>query len=410
MYSEVVDQIKIDLGYEVVYDIASHDVIQTRVIATEGKGWDVTLGSYHALPIIQSGYVKPIPVAEIPRFKPGHLMKIFEEPEKILDDVGVAQINEYHWVPGQEGTMAWQCPVCSNYDSYGYNPEFIPYEEKGGQEKLFSFAEILKDEYFGYASLENSPVDVWGHQGNWMYRTGQWTPEMTHNDATQAEYELMMDLLLPYVKSGHFVNFWVEYGECVNILAMREAYFTNTWQPAVMDCRRAGTPMYYTALEYGTMYWTSGDMPSVATDLPDKALYSYINWRLSPWWTRFIGRNGYTVSTYLWEDTRQFMKPEYFDWHYMGQQTSTPYDEWMAALWPDKTDLPRRIGNAIFLPDVYMDAVGWRSDPSPHPDGNWRDQGSVEMRNENIGWYQYWPKYGDAMTETWVKMIAQRPA
>jgi len=82
------------------------------------------------------------------------------------------------------------------------------------------------------------------------------------------------------------------------------------------------------------------------------------------------------------------MGTEFYDWFFNGTSTYLPIGDVMKDIWPDKPDfsnLPERLQNALFTPDVYFRHF-WTGEPartgSPHPKGNLRDLGSIDDKNK----------------------------
>jgi hypothetical protein len=411
MYPEVVTDAKNDLGYDVTSDIISYEVIATKLIASGGVGWDVCLGSYHTYSIVKSGVVKPIAMSAVPRWEKGHMSSIEEDPHSVLkNSIYADMLAEGLWVKGQEGVMTYGISPCSNWDSIGYNPEFLPYDERGNLLRSASMEDVLNpdNKKFGIG-YPHGPTEFFGYLGNYLEKSGQMSFGRGVSDPTKQEIDAMADYIAPYIKDGQFKTFWVDYGECVSILSTREVCITPTWEPAVMDCRRAGTPSYYAASKWGVYFWRSPDMISTKTDLPDLAINSFLNWRSSPTWTRFITRNGYTTSAYLWDDIRTFMGPEFYDWHHLGRSTYKSYQDWMPIVWPERPEFAKldpRIGNGLFLPDKYNWSM---TEGKTSTTGNYKSQGSVEDKNSNTGFVQYWPQEADYFVESLTRLVAMKP-
>jgi hypothetical protein len=103
------------------------------------------------------------------------------------------------------------------------------------------------------------------------------------------------------------------------------------------------------------------------------------------------------------------MGPEFFDWHHLGKSTYKPYEDWMKEVWPERPEFAKllpRVGNALFLPDKY----NWSTtEGKPDIRGNYKSQGSVEDKNSNLGFVQYWPKEPEYLVEALTKVVAQKP-
>jgi len=420
MYDQTVAQIKTDLGYDLTYKILDYGTIATQLIATKGVGWDVCLGSYHTYPIVAAGdVVKPIPVSSIPRWNPNYMSSIEVDPSSVLTG-GLSSyagiLNSGLWPAGEEqkpflDRMTYGISTVSNWDTVCYNPEIVPSFERGSQMKTVGVDTVFESQYKGQAGWPNDVVDGPGYCANYLEKSGQVVFSHAASDATQAELEEVMDFLSPYVSGGQFKLMWSDYSTAVNVLSTREVALMPTWQPAVYDTRRAGTPLFYSYGKWGHDFWRSPDMLSTQTDLPDLALYSYLNWRASPYWVQWISAaDGYTNSVYLWPDTISTFGQEHFDWEFLGAPTYAAYSDWIKQVWPNNQSfwsLPMNTGNALFLPDKY----NWSSTQgTPTYQGNLRDCGSVEARNQNVGWCDYWPANAANQVAAWTALVALLPS
>ena len=412
MYPEIAKEWEKLTGQKLEYTIIPIDVIAPRIVASGGAGWDITHNSLQSLEPITSAVppvIQPIPIEKIPRWtetKPEEMCKFFVDPEAILTPRGFTEDAIKHLM-----SILWYerdkklngVPAAMNTDTIGYLPEFIPYEEKGDSAFGPSYNEVFNPEWKGHVALETAPGDFLSKLCAYLaYNKLADLPSFdgTIRALSKEDVDTTINFLAPYVQSGHIKAFWVDYGEAVTYFATKEVWIQFCWQPVVMDTRRAGVPCYYARPIEGTLFWWSQDMISIQTDKLESC-YKFLNWRLSPWYGKFISRNGYSIPNYGMPDIKEYMGIEFWNWYWGGKATYKPIDEAMKEMWPDREDfwtLPERLQQALFLPDKYTWNPG---EGTPHPRGNLRDQGSLDDRMEQIGCVATYPKNIDYIVERW---------
>ncbi|RLI24783.1 MAG: hypothetical protein DRO52_05020 [Candidatus Hecatellales archaeon] len=411
MDPEVAKEFEKETGIKLEYTVPPTGWISSHLIATKGEGWDVGhTATMELKPILYSPYVRPIPVSKISRWTREGIFFAFHEPDEVRwfggekDELTASQFKELLWKPGEEGKTFLGVPIAFSWDAVGYNPEYIPYTEEGGKKSL-SFGEILKKDWKGRAGIRGIACLEVNSYANFLYRTGQFKPEV-RNNLKPEEVDFVVDYLIPYMKEGHFVAFWGSEGEGATLFSTREMWISNAMTPAVMAVRRAGVPCSYAMNSTGIEFWYTSDFISVKSDRLDAA-YKFIDFRLSPWWTDYIyKKHVYTTPSFVAPDVKPYMGVEFYDWAYMGKATYKPTKEWFKEMWPEKGEVPKRIADSLFLPEKYK----WsKKEGKPHPEGKLREQGSVKDRIENTGFMLYWADYGDYYVEAWSKLRTYMP-
>jgi len=391
-------------------------IMAQRIVATEGYGWDVA-GTARFPPIKRAGIIQPIPVDKLPRWDESKIVDIFIHPEKYLAPTQVERFKFNLWFSEEDYETHKNLAIVSNnwnFDSISYLPEKLPYEEHGGEKTSFSYSELWNPEWKGRAMMQDESMTVFAETANELDATGQLTITSAFTNLTRDEVDKIYNFLLPIVKSGQIRTFWFKYGDAVNLLSTREIWIGSTWQPICLDSRRAGTPTYYARLVNGPFFWFNGDIISKHTPILDDVL-KFINFRIDVWWTAFITRNGYGTMTSNYEDVRQYMGNEFYDWVNRGKATYLPIDEiiknWCFPDNPELWNLPERLLHALFLPDKYFPPGEKPREGTPHPKGNLRDLGSIEDKHK-ITRYFVSPDLPDDLdyyTEKYDDLKAQLP-
>ena len=364
--------------------------------------WDVaSSGRYR--PIINEGLVKPIPVEKIPRWKPDKVLEIFQDPKKYFT-AGNPEETAKRFI-----TLMWfdlnkvfsAVPIMWNFDSVTYLPEFLPFEERGAEKRDVEYAEIWNPEWEGRSAMQDEAFTVFTETANYLDATGQITITSALTNMSKQEIDAVFDFLLPIVKKGLIRTFWFKYGDIVSLMSTREIWVASTWQPVCFDTRKAGTPAYYAALKHGPFFWyNSSYVSNLANDDVAELGMKLINWQLSLFTQMLYTRQGYPTPAYRWDDYRNGMGDEFYGWFYEGKPTYLPINEAIKEIFPDKpelADLPERLQNALFVPDVYFRHFWTGETPrsgSPNPKGNIRDLGSVQDK-ENMTRYFLSPDLPD---------------
>jgi len=387
MYDDLKQKWKSDTGVEVESAFADLGTMISRYTATKGQDIDVFMHSITiGKPLIESSppIFQPVDVDKIPRWKPGSVSPLFTDPAPLVGDLFASQILPYVWVKGAEGRRFVAVPFIYNFDTMGYNPEFVDRDVK-------SWGELFNREWKGRVAIIDVPPITVNYTALYLAKTGQMSPGVI-DDLTPSEIDSVVDWLVAHKKAGQFRTFWADYGAGVNLHVSREVWLSDAWQPIAYDSRRAGVPMYYADPDEGNMFWINSESPSVATDKIE-TVYKWLDLRLSGWFANFIARVGYSTPTYPSAEVREAMGQEFYDWHFNGKRTYKPISETV----PDK---PERIAHALFVPEKYP----WSKSPGQeHPQGNARDQGSIDRRIRRIGSIEIWLTNGSYYFTAWEK-------
>jgi len=382
---DAVPEVKKALGLDVEATYEDFFILAQRQLA-DPSAWDIG-GSGRHRPLVAQGILLPIPAEKVPRWQEDKTLEIFNNPEKYYTPKQAERFNTLLWF--EPGKTFASVPVMWNFDSVTYLPEFVPYEEHGGEKTTLAYSEIWNPEWKGRTAMQDEAFTVFSETANELEATGQIGPLENISGLSNEEVDQVFNFLLPIVKSGQIKTFWFKYGDIVNLLATREVYMASTWQPPCFDCRKAGTPAYYARLVNGPFFWWNGlYLSKEGNPAAREACYQIANWCLELWIQMLYTRQGYPTPVYKWNDYKEAMGDEFYNWFFEGKATYLPIDEIMKEIWPDNpefADLEERLQQALFLPDVYFRHFWTGESPrtgSPHPKGNLRDIGSVKDKEE----------------------------
>lgn len=352
--------------------------------------WDFG-GSLRHRPLVTAGILRKMPVAQVPRWQSDKLTDIFVHPEKYFSAAQAKRFNYLLWADdGTSRTDLISVPCIWNFDSVTYLPEFLTgYEERGGEHTTISYTELFNPDWKGKVGMQDEAYTSFTEPANVLNATGQLDISGAISSMTQDEVDRVFNYLLPIVKSGQIRTFWSAYGDIVNLLSTKELYLSSTWQPVCFDTRKAGTPAFYARLQNGPFFWFNSNYMSTGAnpDAVDDCL-KVINWTQEQWMQMLYTRQGYPSPGSGWEDYKEGMGAEFYDWFFNGTPTYLPIEDVTKEIWKDKPEfwnLPERMQNALFTPDVYFHHFWTGEAPrtgSPNPKGNLRDLGSIEDKEK----------------------------
>jgi spermidine/putrescine-binding protein len=353
------------------------------------SAWDFG-GSLRHRPLVTAGILRKMPVDKVPRWKSDKLADLFVHPENYFSAAQAKRFNYLLWADnGESRTDLISVPCIWNFDSVTYLPEFLPFEEHGGEHTTLSYTELFKPEWKGKTGMQDEAYTSFTEPANVLNATGQMDISGAISSMTADEVDKVFNYLLPIIKSGQVRTFWSGYADIVNLLSTKEIYLASTWQPVCFDTRKAGTPAYYARLENGPFFWFNSNYMSTGAnpDAVDDCL-TVINWTQEQWMQLVYTRQGYPSPGVGWDDYKSAMGTEFYDWFFNAKTTYLSIGDVMKDIWPDKQEfwnLPERTQNALFTPDVYFRHFWTGEAPrtgSPDPSGNLRDLGSTEDKEK----------------------------
>ncbi len=399
---------EIECTYDELY------VINQRQLADTGA-WDWGGGGRYR-PVIDANILRPIPLEKLPRWQADKVIDIFNNPQLYFPAKMAERFSQLLW--HEQGVSLIAVPQMWNFDSVTYLPEFVPYEEVGGQAASIPYSELFSTQWKGRTAFQDEAFTTFTETANELDATEQAGPFENFTNMSSAEVDEIFNYLLPIVKAGQIKTFWFKYGDIVSLLSTKEVYMASTWQPVSFDTRKAGVPAYYARLVNGPFFWYNSFFSS--KDVTEE-MFNYIcdvtNWCLDLWMQLIYTKQGYPSPDWGWDDYRDAMGAEMFDWFFMGKRTYLSIGDVMTETWPDKpeyADLDERLQNALFLPDIYFKHF-WEGNPprtgSPDPKGNLRDIGSVDDKLDITRYYLSpdLPDNNDYYVTKWEELKANIP-
>jgi hypothetical protein len=402
-----------DIDLETTY--ADFYVVPQREFANPAS-WDIC-GSGRSAALVRSDMVKSIPTSMVPRWGLDKALAPFNKADEFYGPAMAKRFNELLWEGGKAGGNLVAVPNMTGYESQNYLPEFLPYSEKGDEVSM-SFEELWNPEWKGHVGLIDEGFDNFARLANYLDYTKQMTFSGAFSSATRDELDKMFNFILPAVKSGQFKSFWSKYGDIMALMSTREIWLSVSWVPISLDCRKAGVPAFHAAIKEGPCFWYNVSMISKQgnPDVFEEAV-RLASFHLELPIQTLYAKQLYTSGAPYWDDLKQTMGSEFYEWFHNGAATYEPIDQITKEQWPDdqtKWTLPEGMQQGMLQPDVYFKAFWTGEAPrtgSPHPKGNKRDLGSLKFKDSTTRWFLSpdLPDENDYYVTKWEEIKANVP-
>jgi len=402
-----------DIDLETTY--ADFYVVNQKAFA-DPASWDVC-GAGRSGPLVRSNLVKAIPTSMVPRWREGHMLDPYVKADQFYGPAMAKRFNELLWEGGKAGGNLVGVPNMNGYESQNYLPEFLPYTEKGDEVSM-SYEELWNPQWKGHVGLIDEGFDNFARLANYLDYTKQMTFSGAFSNATRDEVDKIFNYILPIVKTGQVKAFWSKYGDIMSLMSTREIWLSVSWVPVSLDCRKAGVPAFHAAIKEGPCFWYNVSMISKQGN-PDvfEGAVRLASFHLELPIQTLYAKQLYTSGAPYWDDLKNTMGSEFYEWFHNGAPTYEPIDQIMKELWPEKQEfwtLPEGIQNGLFLPDVYFKAFWTGEAPrtgSPDPRGNRRDLGSLKFRDTITRWFLSpdLPDENDYYVTKWEELKANVP-
>lgn len=333
---------------------------QTRIIsAPEGNPeWDCweTIGE-RLPPVIQTGRITPVDPAKLANWK--SIRPLFTEPPT-PKFAGGKTIADQIWTDSSH-TKLWMVPTVFNFDSIGYNPDFVTDEEAN------TWTVIFDPKWKGKSALNTDPLIAMPNVFMAMNSLG--LVEVTNpGNESDANVDEAIKWLIDLKKRGQFRSLWGDFGELVNLMASKEVVVADAWQPAVMAVKAQGTKCKYAVPKEGYRAWSIGISPLTGTPNMD-AVIAYCDYWLS-------GPPAITVSEQGYYSPTTTIKQAFID---AGKADAYAF---------------------------WYEGAPWKGAPfNGIQEGETRDGGSLEERTANIGVWHQFPDNYDYVVKKWDEFL-----
>lgn len=394
-FEEEVKRFEEYAGFDISVKTTSLSSVTTEILGGGKNTYDMAGGDATVIKALNQGdALQEVPVSELSRWNEDKIADVITQPEQRLDYLGnqATQLSELLWADTSTKENLTLAPVVFGHDSVASNPKYV----NPDTEKEWSI--LFDDEYKGRSmmttnaiigasealmhALDNDMID--GDQGNL-------------NQPTKDQIDTIVDFLVKQKKAGQFRKLWTSSGTSTNLLANEEVYVGDPWQVGVMQARRKGTPCQYNTLKGGIQgyrFWVSSTHPTKPGAKDRNNLDEVYKWlddlKYGAWYPGFVhAQVGYGTPNYPNKELVRNgsgpigdgMGPEFYDWAFEGKKTYEAIEE-----------------PFLFDPASYE----WSEEEGePDPNGKPRDEGSMELRNDRVGYFQLYPENGDYLINQW---------
>lgn len=304
--------------------------------------------------LVDGDAIVPVPVEQLSNWQ--FARELFNTPDAERFGEGRTDISRQIYET-EERLALLMIPTVFNFDSVGYNPEFVTDEEAN------TWTSIFDEKFKGKAAINVDPLIAMPEVALAMNTLGL-SEVANAGNLSDAEVDVAIEWLIEKKRNGQFRSLWGDFGELVNLMVSKEVIVADAWQPAVMAVKAQGVQCKYAVPSEGYRAWAIGI--SVIKDTPNyDAAVAYANYWLSGPPSITVSEQGYYSPVTTIKDA--FPAEKYGFW-YEAQP-------WVGA--PDRGIV----------------------------EGDLRDGGSLDERANNVGvWHQYPDNY-DYLTERWDEFL-----
>ena len=394
-FEEEVNKFEDYAGWDLSVKTTSLSSVTTEILGGGAQTYDMAGGDATVIKALQEGNaLHEVPVNRLDRWEEDKIADVLTKPQERLDYLGdqAKQLSELLWADASKKEKLALAPVVFGHDSVASNPKKVD----PSTEKEWS---ILFDDRFNGRSMVTTNAIIGASEvlmhllDNDMIEGEQ----STINQPTEEQIDAVVDFLIKQKDAGQFRKLWTSSGTSTNLLANEEVYVGDPWQVGVMQCRRKGTPCQYNTLVGGVQgyrFWVSSTHPTKPGATQRNNLDEVYKWlnelKYGAWYPGFVhSQVGYGTPNYANEELvrsgsdqiGEGMGPEFYDWAFRGKKTYKTIEE-----------------PFLFDPAEYEWSM---EEGSPASDGKPRDEGSISLRNDRIGYFQLYPENGDYLLEQW---------
>lgn len=195
-----------------------------------------------------------------------------------------------------------------------FQGESVCYLPEATGETIDSFGAMFDPKYRGYVALEDSYANA-GYKAAIYLKTAGLAEIDQPTNMTPSEINTVINFLIEKKKEGQFRVLWSSYEQAVNLLANKEVYVQDGWEPMVVDVQARGLDCRYAVPKEGYMLWA---MSGYITNNPNRsderlaAIYQLFDFMMGPWYgARLSSMNGYLSNPEAAQFARA--KPELFE-------------------------------------------------------------------------------------------------
>lgn len=174
---------------------------------------------------------------------------------------------------------------------------YLP-DQTGGT--IDSFGALFDPKYRGYVALDDNYSTAGFKTAIYMKAAGLAEIDNPTN-MTPSEINTVINFLIEKKREGQFRVLWSSFEQAVNLLASREVYVLDGWEPMVFAVNDRGVRCEYAVPKEGYMLWA---MSGYITNNPSMdeerltAIYDLYNFMMGPWYgARISATRGYLTNS-----------------------------------------------------------------------------------------------------------------
>lgn len=188
---------------------------------------------------------------------------------------------------------------------------YLP-DQTGGP--VDSFGALFDPKYRGYVALDDNYSTAGFKTAIYLKAAGLADIDNPTN-MTPSEVNTVINFLIEKKREGQFRVLWSSFEQAVNLLASREVYVLDGWEPMVFAVNDRGVRCEYAVPKEGYMLWA---MSGYITNNPNMdeerltAIYDLYNFMMGPWYgARISATRGYLTNSQAAPFAREH--PELFE-------------------------------------------------------------------------------------------------
>lgn len=166
--------------------------------------------------------------------------------------------------------------------------------------EIDSFGALFDPKYRGYVAMDDNYSTAGYKTGIYLKASGLASIE-NPTDMTPSEFNTVVNFLIEKKKEGQFRVLWSSFEQAVNLLANKEVYVLDGWEPMTFAVSAKGVKCVYAVPKEGYMLWAmSGYVTNNPARPPDRTdtIYKLFNFMIGPWYgARISATRGYMTNS-----------------------------------------------------------------------------------------------------------------
>jgi putative spermidine/putrescine transport system substrate-binding protein len=231
-------------------------------------------------PLVDNDLIEPIDTARLPAWsRDSNIMEFLAKGSPGFNFIGYRD-------------KVYGVPTVLQGDSFAYLPE------KTGT--LESYAALFDAKFKGYVALEDNYTTA-GQKTALYLKRANLAPIGNPDDLLPEEINTVVDFLIELKSKGQFRVIWSSFQQAVDLIANKEVYVIDCWEPMVFAARSKGIDAVYADPKEGYLLWA---MAAYLTKNPRRsgeatqAAYALLDFMLGGWYgAKITALRGYMTNS-----------------------------------------------------------------------------------------------------------------